>query len=74
MWTVDSYTNIEEYRLLYRQIKPYHPVSNFLLYPCRCQLPDSNPPSQDCESSVLPLCCRGTNSLTLELWKKGFTM
>ncbi|XP_040574178.1 lachesin isoform X1 [Lepeophtheirus salmonis] len=24
-WTVDSFTPIEEYRLLYRQIKPYHP-------------------------------------------------
>ena len=27
VWTVDSYTRIEEYRLLYRQIKPFHPVS-----------------------------------------------
>ena len=26
VWTVDSYTPIQEYRLLYRQIKPYHPV------------------------------------------------
>ena len=26
VWTVDSYTTILEYRLLYRQIKPYHPV------------------------------------------------
>jgi len=25
VWTVDSYTPIQEYRLLYRQIKPYHP-------------------------------------------------
>lgn len=25
VWTVDSYTRIEEYRLLYRQIKPFHP-------------------------------------------------
>ena len=27
IWTVDSYSRIEEYRLLYRQIKPFHPVS-----------------------------------------------
>ena len=27
VWTVDSYTPIQEYRLLYRQIKPFHPVS-----------------------------------------------
>jgi hypothetical protein len=26
VWTVDSYTPIQEYRLLYRQIKPFHPV------------------------------------------------
>jgi len=25
VWTVDSYTPIQEYRLLYRQIKPFHP-------------------------------------------------
>jgi len=25
IWTVDSYSRIEEYRLLYRQIKPFHP-------------------------------------------------
>ena len=29
VWTVDSYTPIQEYRLLYRQIKPYHPVRSF---------------------------------------------
>ena len=27
VWTVDSYSRIEEYRLLYRQIKAFHPVS-----------------------------------------------
>ena len=27
VWTVDSYSPIEEYRLLYRQIQPYHKVS-----------------------------------------------
>ena len=26
-WSVDSYSPIEEYRLLYRKIKPYHGVS-----------------------------------------------
>ena len=26
-WSVDSYSPIEEYRLLYRQIQPYHKVS-----------------------------------------------
>ena len=31
VWTVDSYTRIEEYRLLYRQIKPFHPVSQLPL-------------------------------------------
>lgn len=31
VWTVDSYTRIEEYRLLYRQIKPFHPVSESAL-------------------------------------------
>ncbi len=30
VWTVDSYTAIQEYRLLYRQIKPFHPVSTTL--------------------------------------------
>ncbi len=28
VWTVDSYSPIEEYRLLYRQIQPYHKVRN----------------------------------------------
>ena len=32
VWTVDSYTRIEEYRLLYRQIKPYHPVRTTISY------------------------------------------
>ena len=27
-WSVDSYSPIEEYRLLYRKIKPYHGVSH----------------------------------------------
>ena len=27
-WTVDSYSAIIEYRLLYRQIQPYHKVRN----------------------------------------------
>ena len=26
LWTVDSYSPIQEYRLLYRQIQPYHKV------------------------------------------------
>ena len=26
-WSVDSYSPIQEYRLLYRQIQPYHKVS-----------------------------------------------
>ena len=30
-WTVDSYAPIEEYRLLYRQIQPYHKVRIFNL-------------------------------------------
>ncbi|XP_059095513.1 protein amalgam-like [Tigriopus californicus] len=30
-WTVDSYSPIEEYRLLYRQIQPYHQVSDDML-------------------------------------------
>ena len=28
LWTVDSYSPIQEYRLLYRQIQPYHKVRN----------------------------------------------
>ena len=30
-WTVDSYSAIIEYRLLYRQIQPYHKVSKLLI-------------------------------------------
>ena len=30
LWTVDSYSPIQEYRLLYRQIQPYHKVRTFL--------------------------------------------
>ena len=32
VWTVDSYTPIQEYRLLYRQIKPFHPVKYFSFF------------------------------------------
>ena len=31
-WSVDSYSPIEEYRLLYRKIKPYHGVSSQQCY------------------------------------------
>ena len=30
-WSVDSYSPIEEHRLLYRKIKPYHGVGIFIL-------------------------------------------
>ncbi len=31
VWTVDSYSPIQEYRLLYRQIQPYHKVGSNLI-------------------------------------------
>ena len=31
-WTVDSYSPIKEYRLLYRQIQPYHKVNERKLF------------------------------------------